>query len=349
MADIENPVLKEEQIDQNFLKAAELADAGEDIPASLVSDKPAAPAPVQAETQVEATDDKETDSAGNKRARDPITGKFIKTEAEIKAGATAPAKPDAAKPDSQAQVSEYEAKKAEKAKKEQERLDKTWENVNKRKEELEARRVELEQREQAMRQPQQQQRQPQQRQFSSRELFDAHKDFKARAKTALDAGDYDAFNENQALSEQSLEHAQQFAQIEAQEAQQLGWQKHQETWRGHMIETFKTDPDLSNPESSLSKELVDLLGTHGQIFQMIPDGFPKAVELAKLRMKANSADQLTKTNQKLQTEVDRLNGLTSISGSAPSPQPSPKKFEDMTSEEQEKHVLAAAQRIDAGQ
>jgi hypothetical protein len=57
---------------------------------------------------------------------------------------------------------------------------------------------------------------------------------------------------------------------------------------------------------------------------------------------------LREANQKLQAEIERLNGLTAISGSGPTSQPSKKKFEELSTEEQEERLMSAAQAIDAG-
>lgn len=356
---IENSVITDEA-EAKFLEAAALADAGQDIPVNLV---PAEPADTATATENKEenpggqtqTDNSDTDpEKKDDRPRDNL-GRFTKTKegADIPEAERQPAeKPVETKP------SDYEAKKQEQKQKEQERLEKTWENVNRRKEELEARERALQQQEQSLRQQvqQPQQFQEQRREFSSRDLFEASRDFKGRAKRAFkqyqETGDethLDAFNENTALAEQAEEHAQQFYQVEAREAQQAQMQQYNQVWSGNMQKAIEADPDLVKPESALAKAVHALLEKHGQVFWMLPDGFPRAVEYAKTQIEAGSASELREANKKLQAEVERLNGLTAIGGSGPTSQPAPKKIEDMSDEEQGAYFLRAAQAVDNGQ
>ncbi len=333
---LNNPVIPD---DFDFSAAADQADHGDDITVDQTKPEVAAPEP-QAEAepeQPEATPDK-----AKERPRD-AQGRFTKTEngEDIPEAERAPVEA-AEKP----AASEYEVKKQEKAKKEQERLEKTWENVNRRKEELEARERALAQ---AQQQRQQQAQQPQQkRQFSSQELFTAHQDFKGRAKEALKNGDYDAFNENEALAEQSLQHAQQFYQVEQQEAQQAQFNKWNDSWRANAQKIIEADPEIANTESPLGKAITSLMQTHGNLAFMVQDGFAKIVDMAKMRLEATTAGEMREANKKLQSELDRLNGLTSISGSGPSSQPAKKSFNNMTDSEQDAWLRTHAAAIDAG-
>lgn len=347
--ELENPVITDES-EAKFLEAAALADAGQDIPANLVpgaeAESPTAPEkkedvpseeqqPDNSVTDPEKKDDRPRDELG--RFTKKLDGTDI-PEAERQPAEQKPA----------AQPSEFEAKRQEKKKQEEERLEKTWENVNRRKDELAERERALQQQEQTLRQQMQQPRQvqEQQREFTSRDLFTAAQDFKARAKKALEEADYDAFNENTALAEAAEQHAQQFYQVEAREAQQTQLHQYGQVWNGHMQKAIESDPDLVKADTPLAKAMHSLLETHGQVFWMIPDGFAKAVEIAKLRLEAGSASELRAANQKLQAEVERLNGLTSIGGSGPTSQPAPKKFEDMSEEEQNAQLLRAAAAVD---
>lgn len=343
---IDNPEIKTDEQEARFLEAAALVDAGRDIPADLVpSTTPEAVTEKKAEPEKLENQPEKKDE----RPRD-AQGRFTKTEegADIPEAERKPAE-EPKKEVPKVTASEYEAKKQEKAQKDQQRLDKTWENVNRQKEELAAREKMLAQQEQAARQQAQRPQQVQkQREFTSRELWAAAQDFKARAKEALEASNFDGFNENTALAEQAEQHARQFYQIETREAQQAQTEHYNQLWSGHMQKAIEADPDLTKPDAPLAKEMLSLLETHGPVFWMIPDGFPKAVEIAKLRLEAGSASELRDANKKLQIEVDRLNEQLGLGGGGVTVQPAKKKFEELSSEEQEKSLLAAATAIDEG-
>jgi len=345
-SELENPILKpSDPALDDIMKAAELADKGADIPANLLG-KPADPGstPATEPGVTGAEPDPEAEPAAapaGERARD-AQGRFIKTEKEI---ADEKAASEAAVASPATSESDYAKAQREKKEKETARLEKTWENVNRQKEEIEQRRRELEQRERQMSQPRQR---PQvRREYSSKQVLEASQDFKARAKEALAAGDYDTFNEQNALSDKAFESAAQLYQIEQQEAQQTAQQRHQQTWQGHALEVFKSEPDAANPESPLSKQITQILEQHGNVLWMIPDGFKKAVELAKLRLEAADAPTLRADAAKWKAEVDRLNGLTSPSKDGVTSPPSTKRFEDMSSKEQEALLMRRAEEIDA--
>jgi hypothetical protein len=342
---IDNPVIKTDEQEQKFLEAAALADAGRDIPADLV---PGVKTEVVPEKKDEPTEQPGTVEAEKKdgRPRDAL-GRFTKTE-DGKDIPEAERKPADQPAEPKSGISEYETKKQERAQKEQQRLEKTWENVNRQKDELAAREKALAQQQQSMQQQAQRPKPQQQREFSSRDLWAAAQDFKTRAKKALEESNFDEFNENNALAEQAEQHARQFYQIEAREAQQAQVEQYNHVWSGHMQKAIEADPDLVKPDSPLAKEMHALLETHGQVFWMIPDGFPKAVEIAKLRLEAGSASELRTANAKLQKEVDRLNEQMSLSGGGLTQHPAKKKFEEMSAGEQEKSLLAAATAVDEG-
>jgi hypothetical protein len=291
-------------------------------------------------TEEQTPDNSEVETAKPERPRDEL-GRFTKTEAgdDIPEAERQPVE----KP---AEPSEYEAKRQEKARKEAERLEKTWQNVDLRKQELERREREIAEREQALLQRQQPQVQPQQRDFSSRELFHAAQDFRARAETLFEEGDIEGAKENARLAKQAEEHAQQFYQVEAREAQQAQVQQYNQVWSGNMQKAIEAEPDLIKADSPLAKALHSLLETHGEVFWMIPDGFPKAVEIAKLRLEAGSASELRDKLTKAEKEVARLTKATTPLGAGPTPQIQHKKLDDLPIDEQLNELERMAERAD---
>ena len=347
---LENPVIKDEG--ELLRQMAHDVDQGKDETEVISSgNKPEDRALGEGEAKLpddSNTDNSEIESARPERARDPVTGKFIKTAAEIAADASSDATEAVGTPEvasTERSESEYAAKVREKKEKEQVRLDKTWENVNRQKEEIEQRRQELERREQEFVRPQVQ---SQQRQFSSKQLFDASQEFKVTAKKALESGDYDTFNQQSDLAEKAFENAAQFYELEQKEAQEFAQHKHTKVWEQNIKEAFKADPELANPDSELSKEVQNILEVQGKKLWVYPDGFNDAVQIAKMRIRATGYDNILEANKKLKAEIDRLNGLTAVTPGGVTSGPRSRNFNDMSSAEQDAYLMSEAARIDAG-
>jgi hypothetical protein len=162
----------------------------------------------------------------------------------------------------------------------------------------------------------------------------------------LQASDFDAFNENNALAEQAEQHARQFYQVEVKEAQQAQLQQYNQVWSGHMQEAIKADPDLVKPDSPIAKAVHSLLETHGQVFWMIPDGFKKVVAVAKMQIEAGSASELREKLTKAEKEVARLTKATTPLGGGPTETIQPKKLDDLPIDEQMKELERMAVQAD---
>lgn len=354
--EIDNPVIKDD-LGSKFLEAAALHDRGEDVPADLIGEQSETP---EVETEDHpATVEELADPANKGRPRDE-QGRFIKQKPDETAQTPEQKAVDAPKtaPDTVAaqEPSEFEKKKQERAAKERERQDRSWENLNREKEELARRRQEWEQREQAMRQSQQQRQTQQPREFSSQQLFEAKNDFRKTAREAFkryqengNEADLDIFNQNDQWADQAEQNAIQFFEMEERENQQAQIQQHQGVWIANMEKTIKGNPELAKADSPVSKELQDILKTHGQVLQMLPDGFDRGVELAQLRLDAKDAPTLRTQLATAKAEIDRLNGkLAPTPGGVTGPV-SPKPFEEKTSEDQFATIMRGAARIDAGE
>lgn len=331
--ELNNPVIPAEMsMDDILLAAAEQDAKNEEI--GPVAPDPVAPTP---EPGTEPTKIEPKVEGERKRGPD---GKFIKTDAEKEAEANSEAV-DASKT---ATESEYAAKQREKKEKESARLDKTWENVNKQKEEIEQRRIELAQREAALRNPPAPKPQP--RKYTSSQLWDAHEDFKKAARTALAGANYDEFSKQEHLADEAFKSANQFYQMEQQEAVQAQQTKWNQGWTGHAAKVMEKMPELADANSPLSLELTELFKSHGPVFYQIPDGFPKAVEIAKLRLDAKDAPTLREKVKAQETEIARLNGLTAPSKGGPAGAPSAKTFEKMNAAEQDAYLMRQAAEHD---
>lgn len=353
---LDNPVIKED-LGAKFLEAAALSDRGEDVPASLLPDQSEIVEQVETEENV-PTEAELADPANKDRARDKVSGKFIKKAAGATALDAAPDAVDALKTAADAptgELSEFEKKKQEKAAKDKERQDRSWENLNREKDELARRRQELSQFEQQLRNPQRQRQAAQPREYSSKQFFEASQDFKTTARNAFkryqETGDeaaLDEFNKNDQWAEQAQQNAIEFYALEEQEGQQTRIQQQQGVWVRNMETIIKSDPELAKADSPISLQLQELLKTDGQILQLIPNGFAKAVEIARLRLDAKDAPSLREQLKTVKAEIDRLNGLTQPStGGVPGPAQK-KSFDDMKPEDQWASIQRSAAALDAG-
>lgn len=338
-----------DETESQLLAAAAQADRGEDMQLPEPTKSESAEV-VETEENV-PTEAELADPANKDRARDPVSGKFIKRNPE-NVQAVARYTVDAPKTDSntpKAELSEFEKKKQEKAAKEEERKNRSWENLNREKEELAARRRELAEHEQRLRNPQQQRQAPQPRQFSSAQFFDAREDFRKTAKAAFkryqDTGDetaLDEFNKNDQMADAAEKNAIEFYELEHQENQQAQLRQHQSTWVQNMEKTMKASPELAEADSPISKELQEILKSHGQVLQMLPDGFDRGVELAQLRLDAKEAPTLRERVKALEAEKQRQDGLLSPTPGGVTNPPAKKTISTMN----ETELLAAAARMD---
>lgn len=342
----------ETSMEAAFMEAAAKLEIGEQVE-SLIPDESPPEASVETEENV-PTEAELADPANKDRLRDPISGKFIKRKTDVSAQTAEQKAGDAPKtaPDA-AQASDYEKKKQEKAAKEEERKNRSWENLNREKDELARRRQEWEQREQQMRQPQQQRQAQQPREFSSQQLFEAKNDFRKTAREAFkryqengNEADLDLFNQNDQWADQAEQNAIQFFEMEERENQQGQQEQFKQAWNGHMDAVIKANPELLKKGSPIEIQMSDLLQKHGALFSMIPDGFRHAEAIAKLRLDAADTPTLRTQLATAKAEIDRLNGKLAPTPGGVTTVQSQKKFEDMTSAEQEKYLERAAARAD---
>jgi hypothetical protein len=350
---LDNPVIKDEEIsDDAFLEAAALADKGEDIPADLISAKPADTRAAEPETPKEtegAPDNSETDPEKQKveRPRDEL-GRFTKTETGEDI------------PENERQTPEKPAEtKTEtpytKAQKERERQENLLKNFQAEKEafraEAEQAREQLRREAAELQQAREQNRAPaapgvQQTRYSSGELLEAAEQFESRAEKAFDEGNGELFKESLRLAKDARQQAGQMQQLEHQAQAQAMQQRFQAVYADVTERTVKAEPALNDPDSPLAKEVTEFLRVE-PVFSHIPDGFAKLVQVAKWKLDAGSASELREQNKKLQAEVERLNGLTQLNGSGPTSPPSQKSFESMSDEEQDAYLLRRAANLDA--
>jgi hypothetical protein len=185
-----------------------------------------------------------------------------------------------------------------------------------------------------------------------RELEEAQKVFKKKADPA------ETFKDEKGYSAQQYdEYAEQCegredfrsAMMARQRAQEVRGQAMQnmfaERWRETQDDVMAEHEDMQNMLSPLFRE-VDGLIRNDAIFRSVPEGMRYAVEFAKAKLSSKQLQALQADNDKLNKEITRLNGLLGINGGGTHRSSKPKTFNDMSSEEQFKHLLDQAAELD---
>ncbi len=361
-ATLENPVLKEEELDKAFMEAAEAADRGDDIQLpSTPTDGTRAPV-VEPEKPAETSSTDTTPETKDERPRDEL-GRFTKTPdgVDIPVGD----REAAPTPDKTAEEGKPESAYA-KAQKDQERLNRNRQEFE---QEKARERDQLAQERQQIakerdewfkqRQPQGQQNGQQQPQPSSLEYAEFAKAQTEKARKLRLAGDDDGADEAAELATKATEAALNAHQSEQAQYQEQAATQGQANWEREMQERIREQPELAKGDTPLAKETMTVMQAYPGVFERIPPirlpsgkivgGFGFAAEVAQLRLKAGAASVLEQENKKLKAENDRLNGLTGMDGGGPTSPINPRTFEQMSSEEQTNYLNRQAARIDAGQ
>ena len=231
----------------------------------------------------------------------------------------------------------------DKAKKEAERKEKTWKQINEEKEALRKEREELQRiKDEAKKASEVKD----QNGYTSKDYENAAEKFDADSLKAAEDGDIEEAKRQKAFAKQAMAKANELRKAESETQATESKQKFAQEWGRVCDEVCDEIPELLDKESPLAKE-VDSLIKQERIFSMIPDGFKKAVEVAKLRQEAASVPELKSRVETLTKEIERLNQLTSLHKSNPSKPVVTKKFEDMEPSEMEQFLRQQADEADS--
>jgi hypothetical protein len=140
-----------------------------------------------------------------------------------------------------------------------------------------------------------------------------------------------------------------FARQEAQTLRQKGaYAEFMAGWHKTQAEMTKENPDLTNMETPLAKEVVKLLDEPQSIFKTRPDGLKYAVQFAKAQLSTGSIPALHGEIKKLKQELTRLNGLSSVPGDKPHRMSGmrPKSFDSMDAKDQLEVLRRQARELD---
>ena len=309
----------------DMLKLAAAADAGlETIP----KDEPE----VKAETEVNSSGDNEQTPAPAEEAEktkleasDEVSATKEKSE-EAKSSLTTQSSEDKSESASEKKPTRYEKAKS--------RLEKEWEDVRAEKARIKAEREQIEA-ERARKTPETPQGETKtgSRKFSS-------EDYREAAKSYRDEGrdDLAKLAENKA-SEIEVEDKKAFEQ-KVQTEMKSAWDK-------NLMEEVDANPELKDSTTPLYKAVSEMLQNHA-ILRNYPAGIKDAVGIAKVKLKAESASDLSKKVAEYEKELSQLRKATTPASGQPKGPAKTKAFHELTLDEQERELMKMASEVDRG-
>jgi len=309
----------------DMLKLAAAADAGlETIP----KDEPE----VKAETEVNSSGDNEqtpapADEAEKTKleASDEVSATKEKSE-EAKSSLTTQSSEDKSESASEKKPTRYEKAKS--------RLEKEWEDVRAEKARIKAEREQIEaERARKTSETTQSETKASSRKFSA-------EDYREAAKSYRDEGrdDLAKLAENKA-SEIEVEDKKAFEQ-KVQTEMKSAWDK-------NLLEEVEANPELKDSNSNLYKAVSEMLQNHA-ILRNYPAGIKDAVGIAKVKLKAESASDLSKKVAEYEKELSQLRKATTPASGQPKGPAKTKAFHELTLDEQERELMKMASEVDRG-
>ena len=309
----------------DMLKLAAAADAGlETVP----KDEPE----VKAETEVNSSGDNEqtpapADEAEKTKleASDEVSATKEKSE-EAKSSLTTQSSEDKSESASEKKPTRYEKAKS--------RLEKEWEDVRAEKARIKAEREQIEaERARKTSEAPQGETKTGSRKFSS-------EDYREAAKSYRDEGrdDLAKLAENKA-SEIEVEDKKAFEQ-KVQTEMKSAWDK-------NLLEEVEANPELKDSNSNLYKAVSEMLQNHA-ILRNYPAGIKDAVGIAKVKLKAESASDLSKKVAEYEKELSQLRKATTPASGQPKGPAKTKAFHELTLDEQERELMKMASEVDRG-
>jgi len=308
----------------DMLKLAAAADAGlETIP----KDEPE----VETETEVNSSGDNEqtpatADEAEKQtEASDEVSATKEKSE-EAKSSLTTQSSEDKSESASEKKPTRYEKAKS--------RLEKEWEDVRAEKARIKAEREQIEaERARKTSEAPQGETKTGSRKFSA-------EDYREAAKSYRDEGrdDLAKLAENKA-SEIEVEDKKEFEQ-KVQTEMKSAWDK-------NLMEEVDANPELKDSNTPLYKAVSEMLQNHA-ILRNYPAGIKDAVGIAKVKLKAEAASDLSKKVAEYEKELSQLRKATTPASGQPKGPAKTKAFHELTLDEQERELMKMASEVDRG-
>jgi len=308
----------------DMLKLAAAADAGlETIP----KDEPE----VETETEVNSSGDNEQTPAPAEEAEkqteasDEVSSTKEKSKEDKSSLTTQPSE------DKSESASEKKPTRYEKAKS---RLEKEWEDVRAEKARIKAEREQIEaERARKTSETHQGETKSSSRKFSA-------EDYREAAKSYRDEGRDDLAK----LAEQKA------GDIEVEDRKEIEQKTQTElksAWDKNLLDEVEANPELKDSTSTLYKAVSEMLQNHA-ILRNYPAGIKDAVGIAKVKLQAESASDLSKKVAEYEKELSQLRKATTPASGQPKGPAKTKAFHELTLDEQERELMKMASEVDRG-
>ena len=309
----------------DMLKLAAAADAGlETIPKDEPKEK--------TETEVNSSGDNEQKPAPADKAEktkleasDEVSATKEKSE-EAKSSLTTQSSEDKSESASEKKPTRYEKAKS--------RLEKEWEDVRAEKARIKAEREQIEaDRTRKTSDSNQGETKSGSRKFSA-------EDYREAAKSYRDEGRDDLAK----LAEQKA------GDIEVEDRKEIEQKTQTElksAWDKNLLDEVEANPELKDSTSTLYKAVSEMLQNHA-ILRNYPAGIKDAVGIAKVKLQAESASDLSKKVAEYEKELSQLRKATTPASGQPKGPAKIKAFHELTLDEQERELMKMASEVDRG-
>ena len=311
----------------DVLAMAQAADEGRDFSPTPKEDEKAK---VETEATEKASGDNEQTPAPADKAEktkletsDDVSSTEEKSK-EDKSSLTTQSSEDKSESASEKKPTRYEKAKS--------RLEKEWEDVRAEKARIKAEREQIEA-ERARKTSET----PQGETKSSSRKFSAE-DYREAAKSYRDEGRDDLAK----LAEQKA------GDIEVEDRKEIEQKTQTElksAWDKNLLDEVEANPELKDSTSTLYKAVSEMLQNHA-ILRNYPAGIKDAVGIAKVKLQAESASDLSKKVAEYEKELSQLRKATTPASGQPKGPAKTKAFHELTLDEQERELMKMASEVD---
>jgi len=269
-----------------------------------------APAEKAEKTKLEASDEVSATKEKSEEAKSSLT-----TQSEDKSESASEKKP-----------TRYEKAKS--------RLEKEWEDVRAEKARIKAEREQIEA-ERARKTSET----PQGETKSSSRKFSAE-DYREAAKSYRDEGRDD-------LAKLAEQKAGDIEVEDRKEVEQKTQAELKSAWDKNLLDEVEANPELKDSTSTLYKAVSEMLQNHA-ILRNYPAGIKDAVGIAKVKLQAESASDLSKKVAEYEKELSQLRKATTPASGQPKGPAKTKAFHELSLDEQERELMKMASEVDRG-
>jgi len=313
----------------DVLAMAQAADEGRDFTPTPKEDEKAK---VETEATEKASGDNEQTPAPADKAEktkletsDDVSSTEEKSK-EDKSSLTTQSSEDKSESASEKKPTRYEKAKS--------RLEKEWEDVRAEKARIKAEREQIEA-ERARKTSET----PQGETKSSSRKFSAE-DYREAAKSYRDEGRDD-------LAKLAEQKAGDIEVEDRKEVEQKTQTELKSAWDKNLLDEVEANPELKDSTSTLYKAVSEMLQNHA-ILRNYPAGIKDAVGIAKVKLQAESASDLSKKVAEYEKELSQLRKATTPASGQPKGPAKTKAFHELTLEEQERELMKMASEVDRG-